>query len=162
STLESSPKGVSAIGFSPDGGFFAAATSDGMAGVWTVPTWKQQVIFKASSTLIRSIVFTPDSKQLLTGGLEGVVKVWRPLSGQELRAVPSGRGVYALAFIPGSNNIVSANVGGGLKIWDFATEQQVAEIKLKPGFGGLSCSPDGKMIAMGHYENVVYLWSAIS
>jgi len=159
STLECGQKEIRAIVFSPDGKLLVAATFDGTASVWAVPTWEQQVVFKASRS-INTIAFTPDSKQFLTGGFEGLVKVWHPLSGKELRAMPSGRSVYALAFIPDSNNVVSSHTDSTLKIWDFATGQQVAEMKTTYATGGLICSPDGRMIASGHQDPIIRLWSA--
>lgn len=164
STLEFGQAG-SISTFSPDGKLFAAATTDGTVSVWSVPTWKQQVSFKAFSDVVTAIVFTPDSKQLLTSGREILVKVWNPFSGQELRTISVGTGIttMGMAFIPGTNNIVSSHSrSGGLKIWDFVTGKQIAEIKNTPATGGLSCSPDGKMIATGHYDKVVRLWSAKS
>jgi eukaryotic-like serine/threonine-protein kinase len=162
STLEFGQKAGSISTFSPAGKLLAAATTDGTVSVWEVPTWKRQTSFKAFADAVTAVVFTPDSKQLLTGGLEIGVKVWDPLSGRELRTIPIGSGVIAraMAFVPGSNNIVSAHLrNGGLKIWDFATGQPLIEIKTTGATGGLSVSPDGKMIATDHYEKIVRLWS---
>ena len=164
-TLKFGSKEGSINAFSPDGKLLAAATTDGTVSVWAVPTWKQQASFKAFAEVVTAIVFTPDSKHLLTGGRENVIKVWEPLSGQQLRPIPCGIGVVgrAMAFIPGSNNFVSSHTsGGGLKIWDFATGRLIAEIKTTGALGGLSVSPDGKIIATGHFEKVVRLWSVKS
>lgn len=103
-TLELGSKEGSISAFSPDGKLLAAATTDGTVSVWAVPTWKQQVSFKAFAEVVTAIVFAPDSKQLLTGGRENVIKVWEPPSGQQLRTIPCGTSVVgrAMAFLAGA------------------------------------------------------------
>ena len=156
-TLECSQQVITAITFSPDGRFLAAIAQDGISLVWEALTWKQQATFKTPPRGTNAIVFTPDSKQVLTCG-GGGVRVWNPLSGQELKSILQGRFVFTMAFIPGSNHLALGSLDNMVKIWDFAADRQVGEIKTNIQNGALIGSPDGNLIVTTGYDQIVRLW----
>src|SRR5262249_6529586 len=70
---------VHAAAFSPDGKTLAAQDAGGVVYLWDVPAATSLTSFHAHASdeqRCATVVFTPDGKQLLTGGKDKRVKVW--------------------------------------------------------------------------------------
>ena len=70
---------------------------------------------------------------LLTGGLDGVVKLWSTelpsLKGRVQSSLPSDSPVSALGWSLNESVIVSGSVIGMVKLWDVVTPQEIGRIK---------------------------------
>jgi hypothetical protein len=89
--------------------------------------------------MLGSVAFSPDSRQLATGGNDAIVKVW-DVTDLETNVGPEyfplGRhpqGVRSLAFSPDNNSLASAGADGTVKIWD-ATTSRPPNLLLALGF----------------------------
>ena len=49
------------------------------------------------SKAIGSVAFSPDGKQVLTGGSDGIARLWDAASGKEIRALDCGGGAVAFS-----------------------------------------------------------------
>jgi RNA polymerase sigma factor (sigma-70 family) len=68
-------KGASAIAFSRDGRFLAAALPDGAIRLWEVATWTKRNEYKGHRDRPTALTFTP-AGQLLSGSLDTTVLAW--------------------------------------------------------------------------------------
>jgi WD40 repeat protein len=67
---------LGSVAFSPDGRWFAGATSSGDVVVWDTRMWQQHSTWEASvGAGVRSLVFTPDSDFIVAGGT-GTAAIW--------------------------------------------------------------------------------------
>src|SRR5262245_23745978 len=85
---------------------------------------------------VQCLAYTPDGKQLVSGSMDGQVRVWDPRTGKELRAFrTTGEPALALAFDPpGRLLATSPDLGGrqgdfSICLWDFATGRLVRRLK---------------------------------
>ena len=71
---------------------------------------------------IGCLAFSSDGKQLVTGGSEGVVKLWDVASGKEVRSFFGHRsGVGFVRMLLRDQRIISAGSDSQLRLWDAAT-----------------------------------------
>lgn len=106
---------------------------------------------------VTALIPSPDGRLLISGAMDGTVKVWDANSGQlrlsltqsEAGALPEP--VLALAFSP-ENALVAATSTGVLRWWEISTGRKLKTLKVteeeaKKGATAAAFSPDTKQIA---------------
>jgi RNA polymerase sigma factor (sigma-70 family) len=118
---------VSQLVFSPDSTMLAAAGGRGWADV-AAPGWI--VLWDAATGTVRrsltvpsgfplALAFTPDGRVMLTGGMDGVVRVWELATGQVRRALKGHEiAAYTLAVSPDGRHVASASPEVPTLVWD--------------------------------------------
>jgi WD40 repeat protein/tRNA A-37 threonylcarbamoyl transferase component Bud32 len=109
------------VAMSPDGAWIAAAGSTAGSG-GTVAVWSAASGSLRSSWLtpsaVRCVVFSRDSRRVITGGDEGPLVIWDPTTGRETLQLDGHRQpVMALAAAPGLQ-IYSAGLDGTVRLWE--------------------------------------------
>jgi WD40 repeat protein len=110
---------ISGVAFSPDGQFLAAATHEGIVKVWDVRGFREHAPFRAHSGDLFTLVFSPDSRRLLTGGShQEAIKCWDVGTWQQLIALerPS-ESLSQIAFNADGTWLVAKNTVGDLLFW---------------------------------------------
>jgi WD40 repeat protein len=116
------------------------------------------------------VAFTPRGQLFTAGYPSGVVQIWGPVSGRELRRVESPRGYrgsadYALTpadfsrlYVPidgrkvvrdpDAKKPIRIAYEGKVLVWDLATGKSLPDIRPRPGRGVIAAyvSPDGKRV----------------
>jgi len=130
-------------------------------------------LLKGHKLHITGVLFTPDSKTLVTSSAAGgEVHFWDTATGRPLRSLDAGDvGVYSLALSPDGKLLAA---GLGLKfstrlgipdqerpilLWETATGKEVG--RLEGHTASVSClawAPDGNRLASGSYDGTVRLW----
>jgi len=71
---------------------------------------------------ILSLGFTSDGERLVTGGRDGVTRIWDAKNGTLLRALPQlTREISSVAFAPGGQRVATGSYDTTVRIWDAAT-----------------------------------------
>ncbi len=119
---ESSP-----IALSPDGKILAIRNRGLSANSLRLMNNKGQVLATLRGQLdITAVAFSPDGKTLATGGIDGTVKLWETLTGQELVAFKAHSSkVVSLSFSPDSKILATGSTDKTVKLWYAATETEV-------------------------------------
>ena len=104
------------LAYSPDGTKIATANADHTAQVWAVPLPAQQTPPLAAAELftlrghaagIARIAFSPDGTRIVTGDLDGVIRLWGAATGKALLSFPGfADRITGLAFGPGGAFLV--------------------------------------------------------
>jgi len=106
--------------------------------------------------LVNFMAFSPDSRQLATGG---PVKLWDVAAGRELRTFKESWG--GIAFSPDGKKIVTAlSWRHGAGMFDLTTGQQLMTFRHPAKVHSVTFSPDGKKLVTGGYDSVAKLWDA--
>ncbi len=119
---------VMGLSFSPDGKQLAELTGSGWNNggrdsrifIWDTPTWESREVplDNTGGGPIR-VVFTPDGKQIATGGVDHDVRLWSA-DGREEAACLSGHqaGIQTLAFLEGGRGLLSGALDRQIILWD--------------------------------------------
>jgi WD40 repeat protein/serine/threonine protein kinase len=117
--IERSPDKLVALAFAPDGATLAVATD---AGVVTIRNATTLAILKTirheNSEELLNLAFAPDGRSLATCGMSGTIRLWDPLTGQELLTLPGHKAqVNGIAFAPDGSSLASCSHDGEVKLW---------------------------------------------
>jgi WD40 repeat protein len=128
-TTGSSP--LSAVAFSPDGRFVAAAGADAAVRVWDVQTKSEVRDLRGSTDWVTSVAFSPDGRFLASASAEkdNAVRVFE-LPSLESAGAGSGHlsGVNAVAVSPGGRLVATASKDETIKLWDPESGKEVGTL----------------------------------
>ncbi|MFO1007263.1 MAG: WD40 repeat domain-containing serine/threonine protein kinase [Planctomycetaceae bacterium] len=159
---------INELNFSPDGVYLAAAERSGVVHVWDwsksqgaaeIPSGEHHRHWQAHPRPARTVVFSPDSRSLLSSGVDGRVIEWaqwhQPQThqafhiGPELRELRILRGNRTIAVTdPFSLRTIKADSG---------LIQQQIPFSTEAGFGNILVSdPDGQWLACAGSSRPIY------
>jgi WD40 repeat protein len=169
-TLNGPEDPVNSVAFSPDGKLLATcgrhviepSKSNPAVLLWDAthltnegkPLAQLATRFSAVSTP----AFSPDSKQLAVGNLEGTVEIW-DVTVQQLKATLANDGQYdsveSLLYSPDGRKFARLNRGGQIFLYETTAYQPVTKLWLSVRARSIDFSPDGKLLAVGCEDHKV-------
>ncbi|SDW51783.1 cytochrome c [Ruegeria halocynthiae] len=140
------------VGLAASKTHIATASWDGTIGLWPVDGSEPKLLGPTGSG-VNAVEFTADGSQLFSAGVDGSVRVWDVISGQEVdRLVEHGFGVNELVLNSADNWIAYGAVDGVTRILDM-TNRQVRDFTLdRRPILALALSPDRSLLAVGDGE----------
>ncbi|MCY2992532.1 MAG: hypothetical protein NTY19_32320 [Planctomycetota bacterium] len=170
---------LTSASFSPSGALAVTAGTDGAVKLWNVSEQdpgfgrvKLKIPQAHDGLAVNTAMFVADASGadawLLTGGDDGVARLW-DLSGHERQSfVPPGTPRDALAPVccavcsPDGQRLATAHQDGTLRIWDVAGK--LATLVGEPRAHDLAVlsvcfSQDGRRLVTGSGDNTVKLWN---
>ena len=159
---------INELNFSPDGVYLAAAERSGVVHVWDwskskeseeSPPVKKHRHWQAHPRPARTVIFLPDSRSLLTSGLDGRVIQWsqwhQPQTHQTFRI---GSDVKQLRILRGNRSIAVTDPFCVRTIEiDSGHIQQQLPFSTEAGIGNILVSdPDGRWLACAGSSRPIY------
>jgi WD40 repeat protein len=117
---------------------------------------------------VNSVAFSPDGRQIISGGGDGTIKIWDVVSGRVIRTMHGySIPVNSVAFSPDGNQIISCSEGDfndDLKIWDARTGREIRTLAVSR-VTSIAFSPDGRTIISNGHDSLIgsrtiKLWDA--
>lgn len=142
------------VEWSPNGHYLALVTNHPTIYIWNVKTGEEMTRLN-NVGLKRAFCWSPDSKQIVTGG---PLRVWDIQTGQLVVEGPDSA-ESSIAWRPGFNQVLSCGKRG-MFLWDLQTLQTVHTF-----YGhtdqvrSISWSPDGSRFASSGLDQTVRVWN---
>jgi WD40 repeat protein len=138
--------------YSPEG--------DAMLGKATTLAYPRQQ-FTGHTRPIRSVVYSPDGKQVLTSSLDGTVRLWDAQTARPGRVISYTGDLLGAVFSPDGRYVLAggADEDSTARVWDTATGQEVRQFRGHTlAVLGVAFSPDGKQVLTGGADTTARLW----
>ncbi|KAH6974707.1 WD40-repeat-containing domain protein, partial [Ilyonectria destructans] len=112
---------------------------------------------------VRSVCFSPDGTQLVTGSQDRRVRLWDCAS-ETIVHMFSGHAmdVFAVEFALSGEYLVSASMDGRVQLWDPLSGVMRRRFANSGPITCVSISPDSLRIAAGGWYNGISIWDAAS
>ncbi|KAG0280210.1 hypothetical protein BGZ96_001641, partial [Linnemannia gamsii] len=108
---------------------------------------------------ISSLTFSPDSQRIVSGDLEGVLRVWDAESGESIWTQEEHDDrITSIAYTSTKPRIVSGSNDGTVRLWNALTGDMVRVFEADDEVQCVAFSPSGSWIASGGEVGVVKLW----
>jgi transcriptional regulator with XRE-family HTH domain len=176
---------VHGVAISADGQLLASAGEDGAICVWSfdpastpvspfgpdAATSGQLVArLHGHDSAVLSTAMSPAGDLLLSGGLDGTVRVWDPLAGQVLATLDGHSGpVLGVALTADGQLLASCSQDGTVRQWFFdriGGESETGSLSESRGHSGpvrsVALSADGQVLASGGLDGTIRLWAPTS
>lgn len=139
---------------------FATADTSGAIRLWSpeqdVPTGRWQ----AASTRVSAIEFPNNNQQLITGGDDGMVRLWQLMPTLPRVAAQLDDGIRRVLLLPGQTQAVVLTANGACRVIDTLTGQPVREFpNAGLPFTGVALEPNQSWIALTSANGLVRLFN---
>lgn len=159
-----------ALAISPDGKSLAfVGPTRKVAQLWDLSSDTKLHELKADNASFNSLVFSRDSKMLITAGWEkfgesdDLIRLWDRDTGKEIKQLRGQeREVRSLAVAPDGRLLASCGHDGTIRLWDLATGKEARRLTSQAGpVLSLAFSADGALLASGGFGRI-RLWDVAS
>ncbi len=148
----------------PDGRHALTAGMDALR-YWDLATGKQIRVFGQNKNGYWSVSLSPDGSRAVAGARNSNIYLFDVNTGKLLFEMPGHtQEVWGVVWTADGKQVLSASWDHSIRVWDAATGKQVRTFKnVSDGVRCLALSPDGKILAAGHFAavngpGIVRLW----
>lgn len=133
------------------------------------------LITKSYEGKARAIAITPDGQRIVSGGVDGIIKVRDINTGEEVSSRKLHETeVVDIVLTPDGTKGISASLDGAIKVWDLERIKLLHTLTLEPGDGelqneveensinSLAIFPNGEVIAAGYTEQRIRFWNILT
>ncbi len=111
---------------------------------------------------VRTVAFTPDGRQVLSGATGGILQLWDVETGKEVRRLSGHTGtIYDLAISADGRRALTGSRDRTARLWDIASGRQIHVLKGHSGWvRSVVFSPDGRraLTGSGPGDHTMRLW----
>ncbi|MCP4261995.1 MAG: protein kinase [Planctomycetes bacterium] len=149
------------MALSPDGAVLATGSADSTIRLWDTVTRQETARLKGHTSEVRCVAFSADGSVLASASKDCTVKLWEPAARPDSDTlIGHNRIVNGVVFSPDSQRMISTGYGAPtVKMWDVASGRDLSPDLGNPPIGQAGClglSPDGKTIAIGFADLVLW------
>ena len=149
----------------PDGGYLAASGGAAIE-LWEMPEGRlASDRFVGHELYAEEIVYTPDRQQIVTGAMDGTIRIWEARTGRQIRLLRCDHWMTGLAVSPDGEKIASCSLDNTVRLWEVRSGREVFRL---PGHGRLGHTKTyavcfdqtgGRFLSIGSDLNLCF-WNA--
>jgi WD40 repeat protein len=137
--------------------------------VWDVKTGRILHHLKGHDGPVNCVVFTPDGRHVLSGGVDKSIRIWDSETGKEIKRFQAHFfQVWSLAVSPNGDRVVSGGTWQTPRLWDMKNARLVLSFTLPGGDqaeklhdANVVFNHDGsRVLAAGGPDGKIRLWNA--
>ncbi|KAF9538202.1 hypothetical protein EC957_007098 [Mortierella hygrophila] len=152
---------VTACAYSPDGRMLGVALrGEGLGiGIYDTSTW-QQIHLITATQKVTAVAFSPDSRRIVSGDEERMVRLWDCTSSEELWNMRGHTDIVrSLAYSPCGNRIASVGDENTVRLWDSETGVCTFDLERHTKWvASVRFSPNGWQLVSGSEDGTIWLW----
>jgi WD40 repeat protein len=127
------------------------------SGVGSKPMGSQPERFEGRG--VRDAAFSPNGKRIVSGGVDGTIRIWNAETGKEVWVSKASQALMAVAYLPNGTQVVSGEKEGTIRIWEADNGKEVKKlIGHTSAVTSLAVSPNGKWLVSAACDNTVRVW----
>lgn len=166
---------IHSVAFSPQGELLALAGADKVISLFKLERFVHLIKkawllreLEGHSDEVRSLAFFADARHLLSGSLDGTIKVWNVENGSPVQSVDWPQApVTAVAIFPDGTRFAGASYGSmdgaSLRVWKRESDRPLQSYSLRVDrVYTVSFSPDGHRLAASGDDNRIRFWDLSS
>ena len=157
---------VWSVAFSPDGKLAVSGQGnilgEGESGkpkeylilLWDVETGKELKRFSGHTETVRTLAFSPNGLQIVSGSWDKTIRLWDVKSGKETQFIKGHMSPITggITFTADGNRILSGSVDKTARMWDVRTGKELKSFAAKGEVHCISLSPDGLRLLTGEIQ----------
>ncbi|KAF4609663.1 hypothetical protein D9613_011960 [Agrocybe pediades] len=157
---------LNSAAISPDTSMVAVGYGTGAIYIWDVharTTICSPLV--GHSDLVTALVFSQDSKKLISGSYETTIRIWDIDTGNLMAGPFEGHThiISSLALSSDGTKLISGSYDQSVRLWNvFTNENNIAPPcqSVTSPINTVAWSPDGTRIASGQWEGTIAVWTA--
>lgn len=148
--------------FSPLGFYFATASHDRTARLWSTDHVYPLRVFAGHLSDVNAVRFHPNANYLATASSDRSCRLWDVQSGDCVRVFEGhSDSVHALAFSDDGQYLASGGDDCNVVLWDIASGKKIKTFKGHTDVvNTVSFSGEGSLISSGSADKTVRIWDA--
>lgn len=154
------PRGVRAVGVSPDGRLVASGNFGGEVRLRDAATGEVKLELRETAGSVERLSFSSDGRRLATSSNGRAVRIWDLASGKILRSFEGHtQNAYWVEFSPDDKRIATASQDGNARIFDAETGALEHTLAHGGEVSAASFVRDGKLLATVCHDGQVRLFN---
>jgi WD40 repeat protein len=107
---------------------------------------------------VRSVVYSPDGKLLVTASDDGTCQVYHVATNSQVAQLRHPAGLASAVFNPAGTHVATGGADGVARVWDLHAQSQPATLPHKGPVTAVAFSPDGHRLATASNDGTARIW----